>query len=84
MVWCQPPRKAEATWPFADRSTAGRVALIRNGFSLGHPSTGTAAYQLPEEGQAPSPVVVQVRDTLPLPGFVIVKLLPEADLATTS
>ena len=47
-------------------------------------ASATDGYQLPDEGQAALPVVLQVRVTGPLPDLLIVKLLPEADLATTS
>ena len=61
------------------------------GFCLGHSSSpgvrfdepgANGRYQLPDAGQAPLLVVLQVRVTGPLAGLVIVKLLPEADLAT--
>jgi hypothetical protein len=75
----------------------GSIPLIGGSFCLGQTSTregigahpaepgasATDGYQLPEEGQAPLLVVLQVRVAAPLPDLLIVKLLPEADLATT-
>jgi hypothetical protein len=58
------------------------IPLIGGRFCLGHSSTQTGRYQLPEAGQAPLLVVLQVRVTGPVPGLVTVKLLPEADFAT--
>jgi hypothetical protein len=40
-----------------------------------------ADYQLPDAGQEPEPTVVQERLTAPPPVFVIVKTLPDFDLA---